>query len=530
MENTDEILAYIRKIREAYTDKVSENENLFNIKEIKSAEINNEIEKNREENLERIKYLNSKLESLEKEKSKSYDFSISDDMRRIVQLQNEKEKIEEQIKKLKKEQNPNSENETKINKLEKKLVDLETEIKGLEPKLNRSEVIDEKESSSWEENVEKEYQRKFAELNAKLAEISKKEDERENLIELLTDLQINKEKYKEDYVRSKTDPRFKDIADVVRVNYKAEHAKRIDKLTERIANITVEIGKKDEITSELAKLKLDRYNFFGRATPDSTIKRKNADERHNIKSNENFKEAIYEEESKIIDQITEIANETIKRENELNNQLSLVPGLPDFSRVYLKEMFELKFELGQILKLEEQKLKSELYKKSTIIDEINNPIEIKLQEKMKEAENIADRIDYLRSLSKVDRENYTIPENDEEEQLKKKLNQYRQEIKELMNEKEDASSKTKHLGADINKLNKALETINKLMALINPKAEEFEAYNAPFTMEEQKEYDRRQASQKNRINNIMNPKMVENSGLESDVDSNIIDGEIKKNI
>lgn len=536
MGNTYEI---VTRIMEAYYDKEKENKSLFNKKQTETERIENEIKKLRDENLRRLEYLNSKVEHIEQEKTEPYvSKSVFDDNTwyenkiEAKRLQDEIEKLQFEIKKLQDEIKLEDKNSKKSIENNKKIQELESKIYSLESKLNRLKEYDEVSSlkydsdvsniSSLNKKIEQEYQRRLSELNSKLDEISKKEKVRDSLIKEMAYMRENKTKIREAFIKQKTDVRCEPVANVVGVNFDSKFIENESNLLSKLIDISKEIDTKEKIESEIQKLKLDRYKDFGRTTVDTSINREkylyNKNKNREDSLNAELESEYWKRESEIIEEMTRIANETIVKEQNLKRELELVPKMPDFSHVYLKEMFDLKYQLLEMLREQKTNCEFELKNTNDSRNKDIDPILAEIEEKTKEREDMKNA---LRTSSLNLTEDFESGE--ELEELAAKYKEVCRVIGELESSWSKALLDAKPLDKLIDRLKQNIELINRTARLISVTDEEIKAYKTPFTAEEQEEYNRRQPAQRDRINSIMefkksqsdNNASIDNLELES---------------
>lgn len=523
MENTYEI---VTRIMEAYYDKEKENKSLFNKKQTETERINNEITINHDESARKLEYLKSKLERLEQEKTEPYiSKSVFDDNTwyenkiEAEKLQDEIEKLQDEIEKLQDEIKLEDKNSEKSIENNKKVQELEFIMYPLKSKLERLKEYDEvsaSDISSLNEKIEQEYQRRLSELNSRLDEISKKEKERDDLIKKIVYNRENKSYLKEEFVKQKNVVAWDPVADVIRANFDDDFMRNETKLLSKIIDFSKNKEKEEEqIKSEIERLKRDRYKEFGRTAPDTSVERKkylySKNNKHEEDLNAQLKEEYDKKKNEIIEEIKTVLKESEEKEKALKEELTHISTMPDFSKVYLKEMFDLKYQLTEMLRELKAQCVSNLKVKQDEKEKIINPISMKLNETKQIQEKISERLNELSPKLKDDYENIGA----EMTALVKQLGEVTNELVELEHFRSKALLDTKPLDKLVDRLNQNIELINRAGSLLSVTDDEIKAYKTPFTAEEQEEYNRRQPAQRDKINSIMKFKKSQNDNNES---------------
>ncbi len=389
------------------------------------------------------------------------------------------------------------ENEYLLNSKNAELEKIESEIKNnriesskkinyLKQRLERYQEEEKQpydiEEPSFDEVIEQEYENKLKELNAKLIELNIRKDELSNDLNSYLNY---KEQLREAFIQYKTDPNCVPVADVVGKNFDRKYADKIEIISRELSNLTDEIKK---IESEIAKLKLDRYTEFGKETPIVSSKREQL--------NDELKKEYWKKESEIIDEIKKVEEETQTIEEALINSYNQVLAKPDFSKVYLKEMFELKSELiSKILEPLKIKVNDELKTKNDSENEIINPILEVRNKKLEERNHIS---------SKLSETSSKLSENSDSIGIMKELIE---KYSKISNDITSLESKTlvdiEPLEKEIDRLGQCIELIDKTSNLLGVTDEEVSANEAAFTKEEQDEYDRRQLKEIDRFNKVL---------------------------
>lgn len=452
MKNASEILL---KIVEAYNDKERENNRLFNWKQMETERINNEIKLLQDQTYQKLIYLQARETHLIEEEKNETDKFISEEQQKNDNFH----------------------------------------------------------SDNFYVQLEQNYQTKLSEFNLKLKQISKYEAEKDNLVKELIKLEENRINDREKYVKGKTDIRFEDTANVVRTNYEfsnaQEYQKQVSSILAQIISIEQEIEEKKNIESEIAKLNFERNSIFGKNKPTPALARKkHFDNLENLELDFDVKEEYNKLKSVLNDEAQKVAAEADEGKAKLEMELARISQMPDFSRVYLREMLDLKIELNKILTEQEVSVKTELNNKKVSRDNIINPILAELDEKNTKFDNkTQEYLDLTKKL--VDESSPKLSEeqiNELEKQISELRNQ-RIKFKEELDETEKYYNQTlldiEPLDKEIEKLSKNMEFIANIRKMLQVSDEEAKTATIQFTEEEQEEYNKRYDSQKSRIDNII---------------------------
>lgn len=320
-------------------------------------------------------------------------------------------------------------------------------------------------------------------LIAKIEELNEKERKIVGLKNQLTNLKNSKEGLVSQCLMN-----IKEYSNEMNDSFEKTMIDFENELSSSINALTEEVSKKYLFERELEQIRLnkDRENFV--------LANKKINSLFVQKSLEQF---FKSEEEKLANIRKELCNES-QEEKELRRRIREIEGRPNLTIVYLREMFELKYDVKSSIVAEKVGIEMLLNSKKTEKQNIMNQVESEKADKVEELDNIkielnklADQIDQLNSLAKVDRENYTITNDEESQKLKAEYNKLGSKAKHLEELINNISVDTTELDTEISAIQEVLDEIDGYINALAMTPEESAAYSKPLNEIEQAEYNRR---------------------------------------
>lgn len=428
MENTYEV---IEKIMNLYYEKDKENKELFNKKENDTIRLNKELSEFQDKKMKRIDFLTRKLQDLDKEK------------------------------------------ESAINKY------FQSELEaGQQQSVNVNVNQDVK---------EQQYQQQIAQIDSKLNEISSKEEKRNELMKKIADYKAHKNDRYQIYLSScSVNRQISQVElEALKTKFMAKDKKELMDMLENLYSLTEELMEKNALESQLNAIKLERKKEFGENVPTGFELHKA--EYHEQKIRAMFDKEYDNQKKLIMNELAELENES-DFEKKLKEELNSVATMPNYNNVYLKEMFDFKYEARKILGKAKTKIECELAEKNMEKSDILDGVSSELKNKYLKRDDIAN--EFVNLPNQLDDNKNPINE-EERNKLKNQLSQIQLEIAEIEKIHGEAVLEANKVSKVIDNLNKLMEIINKSLNAIQPNSGEIAAFTTMLTTEEEQEYNRR---------------------------------------
>lgn len=312
---------------------------------------------------------------------------------------------------------------------------------------------------------------KEKELIDKIEKLNDKERELERLKNQLTNLRANKEKLIEKY--STYDEEY---SDKINNSFESTSRKLENKLISDINALTLQVSQKHLLVSELQQIKSSKAN-------------KEINSLFVQKSLELF---FKDESEELAKKGKALLNES-QEEKELNKKIKEIEKRPNYTNVYLREMFEIKYEFHNLIMSEKITLESLLKSKNELRQDIVLQFEREKDEKMTEYNSICDKRKELAEIV-LDLTDKLSVNQEAEDDYKTKTD----ELLSLIKKEKSLKEKIDQMSADTNDLDLEIDNIQQLLSEIIKHLESLQftekeknAYSMTFNDVEQTEYSRR---------------------------------------